>query len=230
MNENGVQHQYGHADGDYLTDVIAGKAAAFIERSAAEGRPFFVELATYAPHSPATPAPRHAGLFAGVKAPRTPSFNEPDVSDKPLWVQSMPVLSVTEIASIDDLHRKRLRSLQAVDDMVATIVQKLEELGQLGNTYIFFTSDNGFHLGQHRLPQGKLTPYEEDILVPLLVRGPGVPAGRVLDHITGNVDLAPTFAELAGALIPDWVRHRRWRAHGGRGSCSRSWTSRPRPR
>lgn len=205
MNENGVSKAYGHTAGEYMTDVLAGKAAAFVERSAAEGRPFFAEIATYAPHSPATPAPRHASLFAGAQAPRTASFNEADVSDKPAWVQATPLLSAAEIADIDALYRKRLQSLQAVDDLVATVVSTLEATGQRDNTFIFFTSDNGFHLGQHRLPQGKLTPYEEDIVVPMLVRGPGVPAGQVLDHLVGNVDLAPTFAELAGAAIPDWV-------------------------
>ena len=77
--------------------------------------------------------------------------------------------------------------------------------GLTQNTYIVFTSDNGFHLGQHRLGAGKWTPYEEDIRIPLIVRGPGVPEGERLPHMVLNNDLAPTFADLAGAEPPSFV-------------------------
>jgi len=205
LNENGKLISYGESPEDYLTDVLAGKANGFIKRAAAEKKPFFVYLATYAPHSPATPAPRHEKMFPDATAPRPPSFNEWDVSDKPEYIRSRPLLGPREIQQIDDLYRKRLQSLQAVDEMIASLIDTLKASGQLGNTYIFFTSDNGFHLGEHRLPQGKTTAYEEDIRVSLIVRGPGVPAGRVLEHLTGNVDLAPTWAELAGASVPGFV-------------------------
>jgi N-acetylglucosamine-6-sulfatase len=92
-----------------------------------------------------------------------------------------------------------------VDDMIGKLVKSLHESGELDNTYIFFTSDNGFHLGQHRLGAGKWTPYEEDIRVPLIVRGPGVPEGKTLHHMVLNNDLAPTFADLAGAKRPSFV-------------------------
>lgn len=162
-------------------------------------------VAPYAPHSPATPAPRHQGAFSGIAAPRPPSFNEADVSDKPQWLRQREVLGAREVAEIDELYRKRLESMLAVADMVSEIVSALRTAGVLENTYIFLTSDNGFHMGEHRLDSGKQAPYEEDIRVPLLVRGPGVPAGRILDHLTGNVDLAPTFAELAGSATPPTV-------------------------
>ena len=106
---------------------------------------------------------------------------------------------------MEELHRKRLQSMLAVDDMVGDLVKVLHDSGELDNTYIFFTSDNGFHLGQHRLGAGKWTAYEEDIRVPLLVRGPGVPEGKTLDHMVLNNDLAPTFADLAGAETPSFV-------------------------
>jgi arylsulfatase A-like enzyme len=89
--------------------------------------------------------------------------------------------------------------------MVQNIVATLGETGELDNTYVFFTSDNGFHQGQHRLESGKNTGFEEDLIVPLSVRGPGVPQGSVVDQLTANVDYAPTFAEIAGAAIPDFV-------------------------
>ena len=106
--------------------------------------------------------------------------------------------------SIDAEYRDRLETMLAVDEMVAALVQTLEETGQLDNTFIFFTSDNGYHLGQHRLI-GKDTTYEEDIRVPLIVRGPGVPAGQTVSHFALNSDLAPTLAELAGASAPAFI-------------------------
>jgi len=204
LNENGKTVKYGSRPEDYMTDVLAGKATAFVRGAAGpagNGKPFFLYLATYAPHKPATPAKRHAGLFPGLKAPRTPSFNEADVSDKPARIRALPKLDAGQIAAIDTIYRKQRLSLQAVDEMVAALVRTLQETGQLANTYIVFTSDNGFHMGQHRLDQGKYTPYETDVHVPLLIRGPGVPAGATASALAASVDLAPTLAELAGAKL-----------------------------
>lgn len=205
LNENGKLVAYGSKPEDYGTDVYARKAIDFIQRTSKEGKPFFVYLATYAPHAPSTPAPRHANLFPDAQAPRTPNFNEADVSDKPAYTRNRPLLTEREIASIDAQERKRLQSLQAVDEAIAHIIDTLKATGQLDNTYIFFGSDNGFHLGNHRLTTGKQAPYEEDIRVPMIVRGPGVPAGQTVDHLTGNIDYAPTWAEIAGAQVPDFV-------------------------
>lgn len=202
LNENGTLVKYGSDPQDYLTDVIAGKAADFIHRSADAGQPFFLYLATYAPHKPATPAQRHANLFPGLKAPRTPSFNEVDVSDKPQKIRKLPRLSASDVAAIDSLYRRRAQSLQAVDEAVAAVVRTLEAAGQLDNTYIVFTSDNGFHMGQHRLKAGKYTPYETDVHMPLFVRGPGIAPGSSTSLFTSSVDFAPTIAELAGVELP----------------------------
>jgi arylsulfatase A-like enzyme len=205
LNENGKLVAYGNKPEDYGTDVYARKTIDFIQRTSQEGKPFFIYLAVYAPHSPATPAPRHADLLPDAKAPRPPSFNEDDIGDKPAYIRSRPKLTNKQIATIDADYRKRLQSLQAVDEMIGNLVDALKAAGQLDNTYLFFTSDNGFHLGHHRLPEGKQSPYEEDIRVPLIVRGPGVPVDRSVEHMTGNIDLAPTWAELAGVKTPDFV-------------------------
>jgi arylsulfatase A-like enzyme len=205
LNENGTLVQYGDAPEDYGTDVYAAKAVDFIHRSAQTGQPFFVYISTYAPHNPSTPAPRHASLFSDLKLPRPSSFNEEDVSDKSRYYARNPSLTEEDIALLEQKYRLRIQSLQAVDDMVESIVHELENSGQLDNTYIFFTSDNGFHLGQHRLPAGKATAFEEDIRVPLLVRGPGIKPGIVIDKLAGNVDFGPTFAELAGCQAGDFV-------------------------
>jgi N-acetylglucosamine-6-sulfatase len=210
LNENGSLVSYGFGSGEYGTDVYAQKAAHFIKTAAKDRRPFFIYLSTFTPHGavgdgPAAPAPRHQNLFPDARVPRTASFNELDVSDKPASIRRLPRLTGDQIADIDNLYRRRLQSLIAIDEMVQSLVDTLKEVGQLENTYIVFTSDNGFHLGQHRLFSGKQSPYEEDIRVPLVVRGPDVPPGLVIDHLTGNIDLAPTFAEWAEATVPSFV-------------------------
>jgi N-acetylglucosamine-6-sulfatase len=207
LNENGKVVRYGSSPQDYLQDVIRGKAVDFILRNAASANraPFFMWLASYSPHEPAAYAPRHASAFPGAKAPRTPTFNEADVSRQPAWLQTHPLLTPAQIGEIDALYRNRLRSMLAVVETVDAIIATLQKTGDLANTYIFFASDNGYHQGQHRLPGGKDTGFEEDLRVPLIVRGPGIPAGRVLPHMTVNIDLAPTFAQLAGRSVPPSV-------------------------
>ena len=205
INENGELVSYGNAEGDYNTDVLAGKATEYIGRTANDPQPFFMYLATNAPHEPFIPAPRHKEEFAGTKLPQPPSFNEEDVSDKPSWLRDrFSPLSARGIAKVDADHRARLQMLLAVDEMISGLIGALEDSGKLESTYIVFTSDNGYTLGEHRL-HGKETAYEEDIHVPLIVRGPGVSPGRVLDQLVLNIDFAPTFAELAGVPAPAFV-------------------------
>jgi arylsulfatase A-like enzyme len=165
-----------------------------------------VWLATSSPHEPAIPAPRHAAAFPGtIRAPRTPTFNEADVSQQPAWIQALPLLTTAQIAQIDAEYRKRLQSMLAVVEGVRDIITVLQETGDLTQTYIFFASDNGYHMGQHRLTSGKGNTIEEDIRVPLIIRGPGIPSGTVLPHMTVNIDLTATFAEIAGITIPEMV-------------------------
>ena len=188
------------------TDVFANKASDFIRRSHATPDPFFVMVGTRAPHRPPEVADRHLGSFSSAQLPKPPNFDEADVSDKPAWVRSYPRLTQAKIDAEQSLYRQRLRSMLPVEDLLREVIATLEQTGELGNTYIIFTSDNGFHQGQHRLVAGdKKTPYEEDIGVPLMVRGPGVPAGAVRQQLVINNDLAPTIAELAGASTPAFV-------------------------
>lgn len=203
MNENGVVVSYGHAPQDHISDVITGKAIDFITRSVAQSpaTPFFVQVNYLAPHSPAVPAPRHLQLFPNAQTPRPPSFNESDMSDKPAFMQSSPLFDPAAIAGMDTFRRKQLQSIQAVDEGIAALIQALQDVGRLDNTYVIFLSDNGLHAGQHRFPTGKGTPFEEDIKVPLIVRGPGVPAGVVRSELTSLVDIVPTLAELGGAVM-----------------------------
>ena len=212
LNENGRVMAHGKDPSEYLTDVLVEKAIAFIQSAASDRtRPFFLYFAPYAPHAegapdgPPTPAPRHKGALAHMTAPRPLSFNEADVSDKPSHLQRRPVLNAKQITELDQEYRTRVESLLAVDEAVERIIKALADRGELANSYIFFMSDNGYLLGQHRVPRGKGVPYEESIRVPLVVRGPGISAGETVDYFALNIDFAPTVAELAGASIPPSV-------------------------
>lgn len=203
-NDNGRVRYY-HPALHNDTDLLSERATSYLRRTAGRGAPFFVVLAPRAPHQPAVPPRRYADAFPDATLPRTPSFDERDVSDKPRWVRGRPRLGEEKLAFMESLYRRRLRSMLAVEDMVGELLRTLRESGELERTYIFFTSDNGFHMGQHRLPEGKWTAYEEDIRVPLLVRGPGIPQGRTLPHLVLNNDLAPTFARLGRTGVPGYV-------------------------
>jgi arylsulfatase A-like enzyme len=198
INENGEVVSYGSEEEDFFTDVLSEKATDFVERAAPADQPFFAYVAPTAPHGPATPAERHEEAFADEEASRSPSFNEEDVSDKPSWRQETERLSDEEISEIDDYHRQRLESMLAVDEMVGSLVEELEAAGELENTYIIFTSDNGWLAGEHRMAKGKDRAYEESAHVPLFVRGPGIAPGTEVEELALNTDFASTFAELAG--------------------------------
>jgi len=203
LNENGTPVFYAKQPKDYGTDVYLRLTKAFITQAVHKGVPFLAYLAVYAPHQPATPAPQDEQAFPGLQAPRTAAFDERDTSDKPQYIRDLPLLSVQQQHNIDNLYRRRAQSLQAVDRGVADLIDLLRQLGQLDATYVIFTSDNGFHQGQHRMPSGKMTAYEPDIHLPLLVRGPGIPPAAHVASITGNIDLAPTIAALGGTTLSD---------------------------
>lgn len=199
LNENGKIVHYGSDVRSYLTDVLASEGSAFIDRASGTGKPFFLELSTFAPHYPYVPAPRDAADFPGLQAPRTPAFNEADLSDKPSWLRDHPSLNPAQISEIDAAYRQRAQSVEAVDDLIATIEVALQRDGVAQNTYIFFSSDNGYHMGDHTLMPGKMTAFETDIHVPLVVTGPDVVAGGTVARIVENIDLCSTFTRLGRA-------------------------------
>ncbi|MGI8714734.1 MAG: sulfatase family protein [Solirubrobacteraceae bacterium] len=201
LNQNGVLHHYGHRPSDYLTDVLTRKGVQFIDGASASGSPFFLELATFAPHAPYTPAPRYRNDFPGLQAPRPPNFGVLP-TDPPHWLANHPPLSNGRIALINRAFRRRVQSVEAVNDMLTKLQRALEINGQLGNTYIVFSSDNGLHTGEYRLNPGKLTAFDTDIHVPLVIAGPGVPAGIDSAAMTENTDLAKTFEGIGGTSMP----------------------------
>lgn len=200
LNHDGHLRYYGHRRSAYLTDVLARKGVGFIKRAARGLQPFFLELATFAPHYPYVPAPRNAHDFPDLRAPRPRSF---DVlpAHAPQWLADRRPLTLGQEAQIDRAFRLRARSVEAVDRMVAEVERQLRASGVARNTYIVFSSDNGLHTGQYRLMPGKLTAFDTDIRVPLIVIGPGVPRGIRTPLVAENVDLAETFAQIGGTQL-----------------------------
>jgi N-acetylglucosamine-6-sulfatase len=197
LNDNGTVNQYKGPD-DYGVDVINRDAQSFITSSADAGSPFVVEAATFAPHAPYTPAPRNADDFPGLTEPRDPSFDAQNVNP-PAWLGQRAALGPKQTANIDAAYRKRAQAVEAVDKLLADTEATLAREHLTDDTYIVFSSDNGYHLGQHRLVRGKQTAFDTDINVPLIVAGPGVPAGQVMHQVVQNTDLYPTVVDLAGA-------------------------------
>ena len=210
LNENGELHRYGHSARDYMTDVETRKAVAIIRRAAPGPRPLFLSVAPPAPHGEGVledrahvlrdprPAPRDFGAFAEHRLPRPPSFAEADVSDKSSVIRERSQRQRRRLdpAMLRASYLGRSESLLAVDRMVTRLVSALRHSGELDDTYFFFTSDNGFLLGEHGL-SGKDLAYEESTRVPLVVRGPGIPAGERRSQLVANIDLAPTIAAIA---------------------------------
>lgn len=202
--------------GDYSTDIVAESAQRYINDALSDedGNPFFITLAPVAPHvwlydhgedsvsGPPPSAPRHEGLFPDYKIPRTDNFN-PDEPSGVNWISTLAKLNDTVIEYNDEFQRHRMRALMAVDEMVGDVVRRLDEEGVLNNTYVIFSSDNGFHISQHRMHPGKMCGLDTDIRVPLIVRGPGIEEGSIRADVSTHTDLAPTIMKLAGNEISD---------------------------
>ena len=212
LNENGRLVTYGTGAANYQTDVYARKAVDIIRRHARSAQPLFLSVAFLAPHSggprdaddpanQATPSPasRHRNRYASEPLPMPPSFNEADVSDKPAAIRNLTPIPPARINGITENYRQRLESLLAVDEAIRDILAALQAAGELDRTLIVFTADNGFFHGEHRVRDGKVRVYEPSIRVPLLLRGPGVPAGARRPNLVVNADLAATILDAANA-------------------------------
>ncbi|MGI5349183.1 sulfatase family protein [Streptomyces sp. CA-250714] len=227
LNENGKLHTYGKPGEEdpklYQTDVYRDKGVDFIKRKAEGDKPFFLSLAFLAPHGesvntrggkfrkprkqesrpavgqPPRPAPRHKGEFAKEELPEDPAYGESDMRDKPAFLKKRPKLDSVTTQRITENYRGRLESLLAVDEAVRKLMSTLKATGQLDNTYVLFTSDNGFFFGEHRVPAGKFLPHGASGQVPMLLRGPGISEGQHSKELTSNVDLAATIADIGGA-------------------------------
>ena len=142
-------------------------------------------------------------MFDAVITQAPGAAGEADVSDKPHFVRELPPLNQAELDGLLEVTRQRAEALAVVDEQVEKTVNALAGSGELDQTLILFTSDNGYFLGEHRIRQGKVLPYEPSLAVPLLARGPGIPAGQVRTDPFTSVDFAPTILQAAATTV-DW--------------------------
>jgi len=185
------------------SDILGSKARSFVRN--AKGSPWFAYVAFNSPHTPTYTEPKYADTYREQGCPKSPAFDEADVSDKPEWVRQLPRMSDQDRATYNRRYRNRLRAMRSVDDAIAGLLRTLRETGQLENTYVVLWNDNGYHMGQHRIPEGKRTVYEEDVRYPMVVRGPGVGQDTKDERLVSGTDLMPTFLDLAGASTPEYV-------------------------
>jgi len=207
LNVNGDLRRF---RGVYSTTLFGEKGRQFLEYRGSRPNPFLLYVSFVAPHggSPhevddpnlTTPyvEPKYQNTYLGPRTPEDPSFNEEDVSDKRPSMQEKPSLDPLQIAAIGEAIAQRRESLQSVDDEIEATIAAVAAMGELDNTYFVLTSDNGYMTGEHRQPSGKSVAYEPASRVPLIIRGPGIPAGVEYDGVTGLHDLAPTILNMTG--------------------------------
>lgn len=203
LSNNGVAEAHG-ADYaiDYLPNVILNKSLAFLTANLGTA-PVFAVLSTPSCHGPQDAAPQYQDTFPGATAPRHPNYNATVAGTH--WLESTHggyAMDEDGAAFADLVFRRRVQTLQTVDDIVASVVDALEAAGQLDNTYLVYTADNGYHTGQYGLVYDKRNPFETDTHLPLVVRGPGVAAGTAVAAPVHMTDLSATFLDMAGVPVP----------------------------
>ena len=204
---NGKAEKISKFPGVHTTHVTQLKALKAIEDAAKHKKQFFMMIAPVAPHveiaggvhQPPPPA-SFKGQFTNRKAPRRANWN-PDKPSGASWINKLPRLTGAQVNTCDKNHVGRLQNIAGIDAMVGKMIDKLKDHNLLDNTYIIYTSDNGFHIGNHRLLPGKRCPYEEDINIPLLIRGPGVPQGVSNTITNSHTDMAPTILKMLGVPL-----------------------------
>jgi N-acetylglucosamine-6-sulfatase len=190
----------------YVTEVYERITNRTVRQFSRSDKPFYMAVSQLAPHfggsagkGLATPDDEYLRTVDPSRV--HPVIGEADTSDKPSWVAKQPQLSDADKAHIAQAHRLAAESLKSVDDAVASLVRTLRKTGELDNTVLIFTSDNGYMRGEHNIPSGKIFPYEESANMPMLVRGPGFKAGAVRTDPVGSVDVAATVLEGAGVQL-----------------------------
>lgn len=211
--------------GQYQSRAYGRITEEIVARRAAARRPFFLQVSYTAPHTglpeepddpgwvrrrdgvrerfgtPARPDDVKGRFDATVTAAPGASWRDPDFSDKPRYLRRLPPMNRAERRASREETRQRAESLWVVDRQVGRTIDALRRSGELANTLVVFTSDNGYYLGEQRIRHGKTFPHEPSIRVPLLMRGPGIPAGQVRRDPIVSMDLAPTLAA-AGRVDP----------------------------
>ncbi len=178
------------------TSFIGDQVLGFLDESeASDATPWFAYVGFMAPHMPATVEPRYDNApLPPFEWP--PGARERDRTDKPTWVRQHPMATMDEIQAT---REPQLRSLIALDDQVARVMDRLDALGETDDTLAIFLSDNGVLWGEHGR-FGKIVPYEPSIRVPLAMAWPGHLASSAIDtRLVGLLDVATTIASATGA-------------------------------
>ncbi|KAF2178650.1 alkaline phosphatase-like protein [Zopfia rhizophila CBS 207.26] len=190
--------------GNYSTDVVADYAYGYLRDALKHDDPFFVGIAPITPHvetgkthGPPQPAKKYNNTRPNAKVPPADNWNPANRSGVNVVWQLDP-LNDNKVKILQEHYQRRTEALLSVDDIVEKVIDILTNANKLNNTYIIYSSDNGFHIGHHRLGPGKKYAFEEDINVPLIVRGPNVPQNKKTDIVTAHVDLSPTILKMAG--------------------------------
>ncbi|KAJ6437391.1 arylsulfatase [Purpureocillium lavendulum] len=195
-------------------DVTTQHSVDMLQRASSDDKPFFMVVAPAVPHVGINatgngqtffpiPQDKWKRAFSDKIVPRTPNWNPATQGSGASWLRNLPRQNASVVDGLDELYRARIRCIAGLDDMVDRLVSVLDEQGILENTHVVFTTDNGYHIGQHRMGPGKKQGYETDINIPMVWRGPGVPSGKVIDAVSTHTDLAPTFLTLFGLPLRD---------------------------
>jgi N-acetylglucosamine-6-sulfatase len=201
LNVNGTWERL---SGQYITYALGSYAQEFITKASKKNQPYVLILAVNAPHQPVTPADEDKNKLQDLPPYRPPSFNVADVTGTK-WMAQRPLLTETDIATIDAFRRNQDLTLLSLDRTIEKVMGTLTETKTLDNTMVFYISDNGMHYGEHRL-DSKNTYFEEAVRVPFAIRYPTlIPKPYTEDRVVANIDIAPTLYELAGLPIPKTV-------------------------
>ncbi|XP_039260463.1 extracellular sulfatase Sulf-2-like isoform X2 [Styela clava] len=206
LRHNGIRELHGNNYAkDYLTDLVTNRSIEFFRNSKLEDpeRPVLAVASFPAPHGPEDGAPQYQDLFSDTETHITQSFDYFPNPDKH-WIirQRNTGMDETQLRFSKLLQQKRLQTLLSVDDGVKKIIDMLRDINELENTYIIYSSDHGYHIGQFGIPKGKSMPYDFDIRIPFFVRGPGLPNNYKSNKIALNIDIAPTILGIAGVSVP----------------------------
>jgi arylsulfatase A-like enzyme len=194
--------RHGHLPGDYSTAVLATAVTRFLDTA---DQPFFAVFAPFAVHAPAVAPPGHAGSFQNFDWWPPQSFNERDLSDKPRYIRALGSLTRMQAEHAARFRKRQLAAGLGVDDAVRSILTTLGRRHVVKQTMIAYASDNGVAWGEHPLIAArKVVPYEEPIRVPLVIRYDPLTRRRErnVGRLVLNIDLAPTFAAVAGTTMP----------------------------